>query len=393
MAAGSFVLVKQGDVYRLLYAAKNYQTGLTDITAIVRSPSGASSNIPWSGTNPLAGFCEMGNGWYYHDWDSTSKAYGTWVFLIDSASKSSPGSTRIQVVDGSTLVDTIFQELAYNVGTALSEIQSSSYGLNAIKTKLDSVGNDVTTTKNTVTDTSYGNAALKSILDTINNTVGKLSNNADAKIALIDVMLIPDSGSSTYKFFFRFYDSDNNMEDPDNQNTDAYVAVSVANSQGTDRSANLGGLSSDTFGGKKWMTRESVGVFSATYTVANTHAVEDLIFSFDLKENGNSRSFGAISRTATSSSDIASKLDVIENKIDIVDGNVDDIEAIVSNATYGLSALKTLLDLIHSDTSGVGADLSEIKGTGFDTAQDSLRQVSLRTKSIEDKVAPGGIAF
>jgi hypothetical protein len=410
MAAGSFDLVKIGDLRRLLYVAKSFTTGLTDISANVRDPSAGSSTISWT-ANPATGFAELGNGIYYHDWDSTGKEQGVWSFKIDSSSKNAPGITKVQVVDGDTLNDTVFEKLDTMLDTVL--------------TNLAIVDQNVDDIEAVVTNATYGNASLKTILDTINNTVNALQNNADAKISLIDMMLIPDTGSVAYKFKFRYYDSNNNMEDPDNQNSDAYVAVSVANSIGTDRSANLGALSSDTYNGLKWMTRDAQGVYSATYTVTNGDAEEDLIFTFDLEEGSAPQSFSAISRTSESSADLeaikgsgfVSGTDSLVAIRDAMDSYLDDggtidvlIDAILSelaDGTYGLPALQTLITTVDTVVDGIQTDLdnptdglgalkaaidgvqtvltNDIKGTGWTSGED--------LHNIYDLVQHGGLAF
>lgn len=412
-----FQVVKQGDSYRLLYSAKDFTTGLSDVSAIPYNPSGAAQTA--------VSLSELGSsGIYYADFDTTGKTLGAWSFKVDSTSKKAPAFTRIQIVDGDTLNDTVFEKL----DTMLDSVLSNQTVMDG---KLDVIDQNVDDVEAIVTSGTYGNAALKTILDTISSAVQAMDKNSEAKIAIIDQMLIPGSGSNTYKFFFRFYDSNGNMEDPDDQDAgaeQAMVAVSVANSAGTDRSANLSGLSASTQGGLKWLTRVSEGVFSAIYTVASTHAVEDLIFSFDLLEQTAVKSFAAISRTASSASDYGSRFDAIDSALTTIDGNVDDIEGhvtnvtyglsalqtliaaiqtdldngtdglgaikaavdsnngLLTNATYGLSALKTILDTINTNTNGVSADLTSIKGTGFTSATDSLRAIAEQTR-------PGGVCI
>ncbi len=117
-------------------------------------------------------------------------------------------------------------------------------------------------------------------------------------------------------------------------------------------------------------------------------------------------------------------IDTLTTKVDAVKTVVDGIQTDLSNSTDGLGALKTLIDAIQTDlsngTDGLGAikaavdannlllsdatyglsalqqlisgtgglttDLSDIKGTGFATGTDSLKQIS-------DRIYAGGIAF
>ena len=411
-----FKVTKQGDTYRLLYSAKNFTTGLSDVQAVPYNPSG-SAQTPVSMT-------EIGStGVYYADFDTTSLTLGVWSFKIDSATKSSAAIDKIQIVDPDTLNDTVLEKLDTMLDTALTDLTTIDGKVDTIDTVVDGIQTDL----DNGTD---GLGAIKSAIDTVQSSVSGLSNNADAKIALVSAMLIPGSGSSTYKFFFRFYDSEGNMEDPDDQDAgaeQAMVNVTVENSAGTDRSGNLTGLSASTQDSKDWMTRESQGVFSAIYTVASTHAVEDLIFGFDILEGSNAKSFAAISRAASSSDDYTSRFDTIDSNIAIIDTVVDGIQSDLDNGTDGLGALKTLIDAIQADldngTDGLGAiktavdgnntlltsatyglaalktlidtidgnvdtavaDLSDIKGTGWSSGED--------LHNIYEQTAPGGIAI
>jgi len=407
-----FKVIKQGDAYRLLYSAKNFSSGLSDVQAIPYNPSGAAQSA--------VAMTEMGtSGVYYADFNTTGLALGVWGFKIDSTSKSAPAIDKIQIVDPDTLNDTVLEKLDAMLDTTLSN-------LTTIDGKIDVIDGNVDDIEGIVANVNHGNAALKTLIDAVASAVQSIQNNTLFSTSLQQVMIVPDTGTNTYKVYVNIFDAAGNMEDPDNQNTDAYVAVSVANSGGTDRSGNLGGLSADTFGSKKWLTRVSEGRFSFTYAVSDAAAAEDLIFSFDYNEDSVTKYQDRASRVAAESSDIATKLNTIEAKVDIVDGVVDGIQAdldnstdglgalkalidavqadiddgtnglaairtlvssnnsLLSNATYGLAALKTLLDTIAGNTDGVEADLTAIKGAGW-TSDDNL-------KNIYEAVQPGGIA-
>lgn len=276
MAAGSFVVIKRGDVYRLLYSAKNFQTGLSDVAALPYDPAGSvGSSIPLSEI--------ASTGIYYADWDSTSLAYGTWSFVIDSTSRPAKAYTRIQVVDGDTLNDTVFEK----IDTMLDSVITA---LTTIEGKVDVIDGNVDDIEGEVKSSTYGLSAIKSVVDAINSAVSGIQNNTQTTVALPEVLVIPGTGTNTYKIYVNTYNNSGSMEDPDDQDPDntkdAYVSVSVQNQGGTDRSANLGGLSTSTFESKKWMTRVEQGRFSCTYAVANTHVVEELVFTFGYEEGG-----------------------------------------------------------------------------------------------------------
>lgn len=62
-----------------------------------------------------------------------------------------------------------------------------------------------------------------------------------------------------------------------------------------------------------------------------------------------------------------------------------DIQAKVNSGTYGLSALKGLIDVLQATVNTEASTLADIEGTGFISASDSL-------KAISDRIFTGGTA-
>lgn len=445
MAASAFLIVKQGDVYRLSYYAKNGNTGLTDITAKVRNPSGAGTTIPWDGTDPTAGFCEMGDGWYYHDWNSTAKAYGVWHFLIDSTSKKAEAPTRIAVVDGDSLDDTPFEKLDTMLDTALSELQNATYGLSALEQRFDGV-------EGVGFDSADSLTAIKDYLvNTIYGAITSIKNNVDSAVAIPDVVLIPETGSVTRRIHIDVYNSSGGMEDPD----DNQIQVKVYDHAGTD-------VTTTYLAGTEpiYMTRDAIGQYHIDFTVASTATPTELTFKFSYLENTVAKVRHETCRLATSDEDITAKLDAIETKVTDLQGtgfvSANDSNKAISTAVAGLGTkidgyladggtIETLIDdiesILNSDVKGTGfasatdslhairtamdgylanggtidvlidsiiADVSGLKGTGYDEGVDSLKKISDRLQAVQgagwdagtdtlekisDYVQPGGIAF
>ena len=291
MAATVFSLVKKGDLYRLSYLASNETTGLTNITAKVLKPDGTTgTTIPWNGTDPLLGFVEGTNGWYYTDIDTTSLDEGAWHYVVDSTTRKSPAATRIQVVDGTTLDDTVFENLMTNISTVLSDVQNVSSGLPAINVKLDDI-------KGVGFDTTDDS------LDAIRNAINAYIGSGGTVPTLINALSMDISGVQT-----------------------------VVDGIQTDLDNPTDGLG----------------------------ALKTLIDAIQTDIDNGTYGLGAI-KTA-------------------IDGNYN----LLVDSGYGLSAIKDAVDLIIS--SGVTADLSSIKGVGYDVLTDGL-------KAISDRTQFGGIAF
>lgn len=69
-----------------------------------------------------------------------------------------------------------------------------------------------------------------------------------------------------------------------------------------------------------------------------------------------------------------------------VNSIVSDIQTKVNSGTYGLSALKGLIDVLTATVNTDAATLTDIEGTGFISATDSL-------KAISDRIFTGGTAI
>ena len=72
--------------------------------------------------------------------------------------------------------------------------------------------------------------------------------------------------------------------------------------------------------------------------------------------------------------------------VDSVNVIVSDIQAKVNSGTYGLSALKGLIDALQATVNTDAASLADIQGVGFISVDDSL-------KAISDRIYSGGSAI
>lgn len=139
----------------------------------------------------------------------------------------------------------------------------------------------------------------------------------------IPKMLIPDSGGPTlYKIHLNLYDTAGNPEDPDGPDI---IDVTAENHAGASRTVNLGGAPVGR------MTKVGVGRYEITYSVATTHAIEELIFHFTYAEN-------AISFTH--------------------DRNTEAVATLEDNFT---AADRAVLNSIQTDTDAIEADTQDIQ--------------------------------
>lgn len=104
------------------------------------------------------------------------------------------------------------------------------------------------------------------------DTVNAITNTTRTKVVAPTEVQLPASGSRQFVVDLLLYDNAGNMEAPDSTPT-----ITAANEAGVARSANLSAVST-----------VSTGHYRATYTVADTHAEEQVVFTWTAVEGASS---------------------------------------------------------------------------------------------------------
>lgn len=366
------------------YTSRNNQTGLADITA----------NIHRNGVQVAAsvGLTEVSSvnqpGVYVLTLlPATLSGYGGAGFyevFINSASKPAPAVAAKWILAND---DDDNYALGQTIDTKVTDVQTK------------------------VNDGTYGLAAIKTLIDSLQSTVNGIQNNTNFSAGVLPQSIKPGAGSNLYRIPINVYDNAGNMEDPDS----LVVAVSITNEAGVDRTSYLSGYVS----GPVNATRDAVGQYRIDYSIPSSAPNETLVFKFEYAENSlnkvhtrssevvlEAQSSGfALETTAqlilTDTSDMKPRVSDIQTKIndatyglaalkiliDVIDTNVDDIEALLNNGTFGLAALNTAIgtrasqtsvNAIQADVDALQVDTADIKGVGFATGTDSLKQLSDR---------------
>lgn len=381
---------------RLIYTARNFDTSLTDVVATIRrNGTQVATNVALS---------HVGLGRYELVLSpATLTGYGGagfYDFYVNSATKDAPAvaSRWILANDSDDL----------RAGQVAIEAK-----IDIIDTNLDSVKVTVEDTNAKVSDGSYGLSALKALIDAVQNTVSNISNTTRQNIAVPSEMISDDVDPTSYRIPIRLFDTAGNMEDPDSN----AVAVSVQDESGADRTSYLVGYVS----GPVNATRTAQGVYHIDVEIPANADKEQLNFFFSYTENAiplsgvrttrvisniddvgfalESTSQDILTDTAdmqprvvdiqTKVNDATYGLAALKALIDTLDSVADSIkvdttaiEATINNATYGLANIKTVLDTKASQTSvtAITTNLdNNVKGAGFDNSTDSLREISNRT--------------
>ena len=409
-----------------VYSAKKFQTGLTDVTAKVRRNG---VYVLSTDTVPLA-LTELDNGRYQLVLSpaqiTTAGGAGSFQIDVNSASKDAPATaTRIITENDS---DDIITELAAidvkvdaidgKIDIIDTNVDQALVDIAAVKVDTASIKVTVEDTNDEITDPSHGNANLKSLIDAIQSTVDNISNVTRFSAPIPSKLLRPDAGSKSYLVPLRLYDIDGNPEAPDGA-----LTVTVKNAAGADRTAALVNGASGT---AHVLTPVSTGVYELQLDIASGDVDEPLYFSFDYVENTAAISQVATSEVIPESTDTAGLaleataqsilsdtnailidtaamqpqvadvqsvvnnvtfgLSALKDLIDVIDGVVDSNNAELVHSTYGLSALKTIMDGKASQVSitAMQADVTAMQGSGFVEADHSL-------EAIGNSVYNGGV--
>lgn len=376
---------------RIYYQARNNETGLLNVTAVI-----------------VRNGVEVATGVALTEVDATDQP-GVYVLTLSPATITGYGGPGFyEFFINSATRDAKAITAKWILANDADDLDAD---LTAIEGKIDVIDGNVDDIEVELASPTYGLAALKALIDTLQSSISSVQNNTAFSAGVLPKSIKPGTGTNTYRIPIGVFDSSGNMEDPDSNE----VFVSIVNEAGVDRSSYLAGYVS----GPVLATRDAVGQYRIDYGVPDSAPLETLIFRFEYVEGGLTRVHQrasevilevqaagfALETTAqdiltdtadmqprvldvqTKINDATYGLSALRDLLDIIDPNVASIKSDVENATYGLAAIKTALDLKASQASvdAVDTSLTDAKGAGFATGTDSL-------KAISDRVYTGGKA-
>lgn len=391
--------------HRVVYTARNAQTGLADVVAKVRRNG---VYVLGTGTTPLP-LTELDNGRYELVLSAAqlnlAGGAGFYDFYINSSSKDAPATKAEYIAEKNE------DDLSTHLGTIETKVDSIQADTNDLQVNMASVKATVESTNTEVISPLHGLAQLKSYLDAIQSAVSNIQNSTRFVATIPDQLVRPQTGLRRYRSEIRLFDTAGNMEDPD-ANT---ITVSVKDESGNSRNSYLvGSVSGSTVAA----TRDSQGIFHIDLDIPNTADIEQLSIYYNYNENGLAQSqvrttqvleevqASGLALEATSQDILLDTADMqprvldIQNKVNdanyglsalkvLLDAITIDAQASVdylTNATFGLSAIKNLVDTKASQASITALDTkvdNEILGTGHNPTTDSL-------KGISDRIFFGG---
>jgi hypothetical protein len=384
----------------VVYTAKNFTTGLTDVTAnVFKDGSSVAVATGLALAEISAGDAE---GRYRLTLSPTQinsfGGVGVYTIVIDSSSKSAPATAKLTIVaNDNDDLDAKLDVLDGKLDTITSNLATAQADITSIKSTVESTNNEVV-------DPTSGLSALKALIDSVQAGVTSIQNATRTVVALPNELISPPTGTESYKVQIRIYDLDGNLEDPDSNS----VQVSLSNSAGLDR----GNLFQGGGASPKAATRLGQGRYEIDLEIPAGQTKEQINMIVDYTENTIPlqavRSSNVVDQIQASGLAQQVTLQEVLDDTSVMQPQVADIQSKVNDAGFGLSALKSALDaldllvsdnntILNSGTIGnqaiinaiadkasqtslnnLIADVDLVKGTGFDTATDSLKQISDR---------------
>ena len=319
------------------YLAKLNKTGLSDVKATIElNGVTKASNVALTevdATNSPGLYRLSLSAATLTGYGVASGQTNTLIAYITSASFPAAGIARI---------DATIANLDDVISVLGTPVTSSIAGdIAAIQTKLGapvgaSVSADIAAVKSDTAaikaDLETGSASLATLLtgiQQINN--GSIGNGVGY---VLPSALIPATGSNTYRWPITILNNDGALIDP----TSNTVTVGLLNQSGTDRGAYLTGSSGTP--ATIAATRVSTGQYYVMVVIPSTAVEEELIPSFAYQVGTNSMvRFGQVQLSA----DVQAAGYALQTTLLATQTTVNAINSVVTNATYGNSALQALL--------------------------------------------------
>lgn len=391
----------------VVYNARNFRTGLTDVSANVFKDGSSTPVATGLALSEISAVNAEGR--YLLTLSPTQinsfGGVGTYKIAIDSASRSAPATAKLVIEANDN------DDLAALISTLSGDISTIDGKVDLLQTDLTSVKATVEDTNSEVKDGTVGLAAIKALVDAAISGITSIQQTTRTVVAFPTELLSPATGTTLYKVLINIYNTQGSLEDPDSN----AVQVSLRNSAGLDRGNYFqgGGASPQA------ATRLGTGRYEIDLEIPAGATPEQINCVVNYTENTNPleavRTGAIVTEVQASGVAQQTTLQEVLDDTSVIQPQVADIQAKINDASFGLSALKAAIDAIDAVvdstnsivTSGtIGnqaiidaiadtasqtsltnliASVDELKGTGFDPALDS-------NKAISDKTFYGGSA-
>lgn len=384
----------------VVYTAKNFSTGLTDVTANVFL-DGATVAIASGLALAEISVGDMQGAYRLTLSPTQINAFGgvgVYQIRIDSASKAAPATAKLTIQANDN------DDLEAHLVVVEGKIDVLSSNLALLQGDVTSVKATVENTNTAVNDGTDGLSAIKAAVDTAISGISAVQNATRTVVALPAELITPATGATVLEVLIRIYNGEGALEDPDSN----IVNIFLRNSGGLDR----GNLFTGGGGSPKQAIRTDQGKYKIELTIpAGTtkeqinmlvgytegaiplEAVRSATIVDEIQASGLAQqvtSQAILDDTAVMQPQVALILSeaqsalhgfaIIKSAVDAIDLVANDTNTVVNSVTIGNQAIIDAIAGTASQTSlnNLIGTVNNIAGAGFDTGADSLKQISDR---------------
>lgn len=341
---------------RFIYQSKNSTAGLTDILAEVYL-----NKVAKAVAGSAISFTATANGSVITALDATNSP-GVYEVLIKAADLTAYGvaqgqynALEVVVNSTSTPAEAIFRTELTVANTDDIDLKLGTPAGASVSADIAQVETNVLAIK---ADLETGSSSLANIFAAVQAIQNGVISNGIGYV--IPALIIPASGSTTYKIPITVMNNDGALVDP----TSNTVTVGLLNAAGTDRGSYLTGASGSP--ATVSATRDSVGQYHVVVVVPSTAVQEDLIFSFAYSIGANAMVRYGQSQTIT---DVNADGFALQTTLLNVQTTVNSTQALASGSN-GFAAINSAVAALQADLD------TNVEGSGFSNSTDSLHQIS-----------------
>jgi hypothetical protein len=296
----------------VLTAVGHVQTTIDPLTIA------AISSSVWN--EPIAGHTIPGTSGLYLDVTREAAVSGSALMSSvngfpalrsDIANLSLAQTTRFDQVDGEIFA--VGPQITAARDYLKTEVDENQLAIELVRTTVTSARADVLAELSTA----------ETKIDNVRGDVSAIQNNTTARFIVPDRLVKPDTGTKTYEFHLRLYDSVGNPEAPD--------AAPTIRMRRIDTGVDIVTNAPMTQDGSK------VGAYLYQYTIAAGSPEYPILVEAAVTENGVTRYVPSV--TEVSSYD--SGLGQLQSTVNSLTAQVTNVQENVNSGVYGLSALKT----------------------------------------------------
>ncbi len=398
----------------VVYNAKNYTTGLNDVTAnVFLDPTLSPESAVATGLALVELNATTAAGRYTLILTPTQinsfGGAGTYFITINSASKNAPATAKLVVeINGN-------DDLEAHLVVIEGKIDTLTTNLAALQGDVTSVKSTVEDTNTKVSDGTTGLAAIKALIDTALSGIGSIQQSTRTVVGFPNELISPATGSKVYEILINIYNTQGSLEDPDSST----VNVSLQNAGGLDR----GNLFNGGGASPKAATKIATGRYKIELTIPAGTSKEQINMLVNYTENSTPLEAVRTANIVSSvdASGLAQQLTLQEvlDDTSVMQPQVASIQSEIQNATYGLAALQSALvaiDALVNSNNGVLlsptignqaiidalaltasqtslnnliSSVDDLKGAGFNASTDSNKALA---DKLEADLFTGGSA-